>query len=53
MRQGKRIVLGVSGSIAAHKAMGSRAVTEGVERGLAGVGLLWLLGSPVTVVAER
>jgi ubiquinone/menaquinone biosynthesis C-methylase UbiE len=39
--------------IAVHKAMGSRRLTEGVERGLGAVGLLWLLGSPVTVVAER
>lgn len=39
--------------IAVHKAMGSRRVTEGLERGLRAAGLLWLLGSPVTVVAER
>lgn len=39
--------------IAAHKAMGSRAATERLERALSAVGLLWLLGSPVTVVAER
>ena len=39
--------------IALHKAMGSLAVTRGVEWVLAAVGLLWLAGSPVTVVAER
>lgn len=39
--------------IAAHKAIGSRGFTETVERAFAAVGLLWLLGSPVTVVAER
>ncbi len=39
--------------IAAHKALGSRGLTEGLERGLGAVGLLWLLGSPVTMVAER
>lgn len=39
--------------IAAHKAIGSRGVTEGLEKVLSVVGLLWLLGSPVTVVAER
>lgn len=39
--------------IAVHKALGSRAVTEGIERALRAAGLLWLLGSPVTVVAER
>lgn len=39
--------------IALHKAIGSLAFTRGVERLLAAVGLLWLAGSPVTMVAER
>jgi 2-polyprenyl-3-methyl-5-hydroxy-6-metoxy-1,4-benzoquinol methylase len=39
--------------IALHKAVGSLGFTRGVERTLAGVGLLWLAGSPVTMVAER
>jgi 2-polyprenyl-3-methyl-5-hydroxy-6-metoxy-1,4-benzoquinol methylase len=39
--------------IAIHKLIGSRGVTEGVERLLARLGLLRLFGSPVTVVAER
>lgn len=39
--------------IALHKAIGSRAFTAAVETALAGVGLLRLLGSPVTVVAIR
>jgi hypothetical protein len=39
--------------IALHKAIGSRPVTEAVERALRAVGLLELLGSPVTVVASR
>jgi SAM-dependent methyltransferase len=39
--------------IALHKAIGRIGLTRGVERGLAGVGLLRLFGSPVTVVAER
>ena len=39
--------------IALHKAAGSRACTVAVERALAAVGLLRLLGSPVTVVAIR
>lgn len=39
--------------IALHKAIGSRAFTAAVEGALAGVGLLRLLGSPVTVVAIR
>jgi 2-polyprenyl-3-methyl-5-hydroxy-6-metoxy-1,4-benzoquinol methylase len=39
--------------IALHKGIGSRAFTVGVERVLASVGLLRLLGSPVTVVAVR
>ncbi|MEQ1870483.1 MAG: class I SAM-dependent methyltransferase [Vicinamibacterales bacterium] len=39
--------------IALHKTIGSRRFTETSERALAAVGLLRLLGSPVTVVAER
>ncbi len=39
--------------IALHKALGQLAVTKGVERTLRGMGLLRLLGSPVTMVAER
>jgi SAM-dependent methyltransferase len=39
--------------IALHKAIGSRGFTTRVERSLASIGLLDLLGSPVTVVAER
>lgn len=39
--------------IAVHKRLGSRAVTERLEGGLAAVGLLALAGSPVTVLAER
>jgi ubiquinone/menaquinone biosynthesis C-methylase UbiE len=39
--------------IALHKAMGSPALTRRVEGALAGVGLLKLAGSPVTVAAER
>jgi SAM-dependent methyltransferase len=39
--------------IALHKRVGSRAATERIEAGLARTGLLWLLGSPVTVLAER
>jgi SAM-dependent methyltransferase len=39
--------------IALHKAVGSRALTTRVERGLAAIGLLRLVGSPVTIVAER
>jgi ubiquinone/menaquinone biosynthesis C-methylase UbiE len=39
--------------IAIHKAVGSRAFTTGIESVLAGIGLLRLFGSPVTVVAER
>lgn len=39
--------------IALHKAVGSRAFTEGAERALSRVGLLRLLGSPVTILAER
>lgn len=36
-----------------HKLFNSRALTTSVEGGLAALGLLRLLGSPVTVVAER
>jgi 2-polyprenyl-3-methyl-5-hydroxy-6-metoxy-1,4-benzoquinol methylase len=39
--------------IALHKRIGSRAVTSRLESALARVGLRWMLGSPVTVVAER
>ncbi len=39
--------------IALHKAIGSRAFTVHAERALGAVGLRRLLGSPVTVVAER
>jgi ubiquinone/menaquinone biosynthesis C-methylase UbiE len=39
--------------IALHKRMGSRAVTEGTEQVLARAGLLRVLGSPVTLLAER
>jgi 2-polyprenyl-3-methyl-5-hydroxy-6-metoxy-1,4-benzoquinol methylase len=39
--------------IAVHKRIGSRGFTETVERGLAAAGLLRLLGSPVTMVAQR
>jgi ubiquinone/menaquinone biosynthesis C-methylase UbiE len=39
--------------IALHKKIGSRRFTIGVERGLDRAGLLRLLGSPVSVVAER
>jgi len=39
--------------IALHKALGSRAFTVAVEKALAAVGLLRLMGSPVTVVAVR
>jgi len=39
--------------IALHKAVGSRAFTVGLEKALAAIGLLRLLGSPVTVVAVR
>jgi SAM-dependent methyltransferase len=39
--------------IALHKAIGSVAVTRSVEGALARLGLLRLLGSPVTIVAER
>jgi SAM-dependent methyltransferase len=39
--------------IAFHKAVGQLPVTKGVERMLKNLGLLRLLGSPVTMVAER
>ena len=39
--------------IAFHKAVGQLSLSLGVERALAAVGLLRLLGSPVTMVAER
>ena len=39
--------------IALHKALGSAPATTRVERLLRRTGLNWLLGSPVTVVAER
>lgn len=39
--------------IALHKRFNSAQATERTERVLAGLGLRWLLGSPVTVLAER
>jgi len=39
--------------IALHKTLGSLRFTLGVESGLAAIGVLRLLGSPVTMVAER
>ena len=39
--------------IALHKALGSAAATSTIERALGAVGLRRLLGSPVTVLAER
>ena len=39
--------------IAFHKQLGSAALTTRLEQGLASVGLRALLGSPVTIVAER
>ena len=39
--------------IALHKRMGSAGITRTVEAGFRKTGLNWLLGSPVTVVAER
>lgn len=39
--------------IALHKAIGSLAVSQASERMFASIGLLRLLGSPVTMVAER
>jgi hypothetical protein len=56
LRHGFRVV-GVSRQfvlpIALHKTVGRLAVTRGLERTLAAAGLLRLLGSPVTMVAER
>ena len=39
--------------IALHKRLGSAAATSRIEGALARVGMRWLLGSPVTLVAER
>jgi hypothetical protein len=39
--------------IALHRAIGSPAVTRAAERALAAAGLRRLIGSPVTLVAER
>jgi ubiquinone/menaquinone biosynthesis C-methylase UbiE len=39
--------------IAFHKRLDSAVTTERLEGALAAVGLRWLMGSPVTVVAER
>jgi 2-polyprenyl-3-methyl-5-hydroxy-6-metoxy-1,4-benzoquinol methylase len=39
--------------IALHKAIGSPGLTRGLERMLAGAGLLRLAGSPVTIAADR
>jgi SAM-dependent methyltransferase len=39
--------------IALHKAIGSRRATEAIEGTLSAAGLLRVLGSPVTVLAER
>jgi 2-polyprenyl-3-methyl-5-hydroxy-6-metoxy-1,4-benzoquinol methylase len=39
--------------IALHKAIGSRGLTRAVEKGFARVGLLNLVGAPVTIVAVR
>jgi hypothetical protein len=39
--------------IALHKAIGVRAFTTGVEGALRAIGLIRLVGSPVTVLAER
>jgi SAM-dependent methyltransferase len=39
--------------IAVHKAVGARGVSAGTERALRAVGLTALMGSPVTLVAER
>jgi SAM-dependent methyltransferase len=39
--------------IAFHKLIGSPRLTRGLEGALAGLGLLWLAGSPVTIAAER
>lgn len=39
--------------IALHRIVGSPKLTRAIEGALAAVGLRWLLGSPVTVAAER
>lgn len=39
--------------IALHKALGSRAFTEGAEQALSLVGLRHVFGSPVTILAQR
>ena len=39
--------------IAVHKALGSRGFTLGIEQLFEHIGLLRVLGSPVTIVAER
>lgn len=39
--------------IALHKMINSAGVTSGIEGAMSRAGLTWLLGSPVTVVAER
>ena len=39
--------------IALHKKIGSAAATTRIEAGMRKVGLNWLLGSPVTIVAKR
>jgi SAM-dependent methyltransferase len=39
--------------IALHKAIGSASATARIERTLGAIGLRWLVGSPVTIVAER
>jgi hypothetical protein len=39
--------------ISLHKAVGSQGFTRGIERALAGAGMLRLAGSPVTIAAER
>jgi SAM-dependent methyltransferase len=39
--------------IAVHKTVGSPGFTRGIERMLAGAGMLRLAGSPVTITAER
>ena len=39
--------------IAFHKLIGSLRVTRGLEGALASIGLLRLVGSPVTIAAER
>jgi hypothetical protein len=39
--------------IALHKLIGSRSFTTAVERVLAAAGILRLVGSPVTILAER